>query len=122
MYLKEIVLAVPALTKLTSANLQLKTAYALKQIVDKLQKDVDFFNQERNKIVDKYGNVQNDGTIVIPEEYQSIADEEYNRLLSMDIDSDFSRLKIHISEDAKLSVNDLTLLSPFVDFVEDDNE
>lgn len=53
MQLKEIVSAVPALSKLASANLRLKTAYTLKQTADILQKEVDFFEQERKKILEK---------------------------------------------------------------------
>lgn len=122
MYLKEIVSAVPALSKLTSANLRLKTAYALKQTADILQKEVDFFEQERKKILEKYGEVQEDGTVLIPAEQRAKAEEEYTRLLSMEVQPEFSRLRISISEDAKLSVNDLSLLAPFADFLEHEEE
>lgn len=122
MYLKEIVSAVPALSKLTSANLLLKTAYALKQTADILQKEVDFFEQERKKILEKYSKVQEDGTVLIPAEQRTKAEEEYARLLSMEVQPEFSRLQISISEDAKLSVNDLSLLAPFADFLEHEEE
>ena len=108
MLLKEIVSAVPALGKLAAANLRLKTAYELKKTADILQKEVDFFEQERRKIVEKYGTAQED--------------EEYVRLLSMEVQPDFSRLQISISEDAKLSVNDLAALAPFADFIEYEEE
>ena len=122
MQLKEIVSAVPAFSKLTSANLRLKTAYALKQTADILQKEVDFFEQERKKILEKYGKVQEDGSVLIPVEQRTKAEEEYSRLLSMEVQPEFSRLRISLSEDAKLSVNDLSLLAPFADFVEDKEE
>ncbi len=122
MQLKEIVSAVPALSKLTSANLRLKTAYTLKQTADILQKEVDFFEQERKKILEKYGKVQQDGTVLIPVEQRTKAEEEYARLLSMEVQPEFSRLRISLSEDAKLSVNDLSLLAPFADFVEHEEE
>lgn len=122
MQLKEIVSAVPALSKLASANLRLKTAYTLKQTADILQKEVDFFEQERKKILEKYGKVQKDGTVLIPAEQRTKAEEEYARLLSMEVQPEFSRLRISLSEDAKLSVNDLSLLAPFADFVEDKEE
>ena len=122
MQLKEIVSAVPALSKLASANLRLKTAYTLKQTADILQKEVDFFEQERKKILEKYGKVQEDGSVLIPVEQRTKAEEEYSRLLSMDVQPEFSRLRISLSEDVKLSVNDLSLLAPFADFVEDKEE
>lgn len=122
MQLKEIVSAVPALSKLASANLRLKTAYTLKQTADILQKEVDFFEQERKKILEKYGKVQEDGTVLIPAEQRTKAEEEYARLLSMEVQPEFSRLQISISEDAKLSVNDLSLLAPLADFLEHEEE
>lgn len=122
MLLKEIISAIPAFGKLVSANLRLKTAYALKQTVDVLQKEVDFFEQERRKIVEKYGTAQEDGAVLIPAEQRAQADEEYVRLLSMEVQPDFSRLQISISEDAKLSVNDLAALAPFADFIENEEE
>ena len=122
MQLKEIVSAVPALSKLASANLRLKTAYTLKQAADILQKEVDFFEQERKKILEKYGKVQEDESVLIPAEQRTKAEEEYSRLLSMEVQPEFSRLQISLSEDAKLSVNDLSLLAPFADFVEDKEE
>ena len=122
MLLKEIVSAVPALGKLTAANLRLKTAYELKKTADILQKEVDFFEQERRKIVEKYGTAQEDGAVLIPAEQQTQADEEYARLLSMEVQPDFSRLQISVSEDAKLSVNDLAALAPFADFIEHEEE
>ena len=122
MYLKEIVSAVPALGKLANANLRLKTAYTLKKTADVLQQEVDFFEQERQKIIEKYGSVQEDGSVFIPEEHRTQADEEYARLLSMEVQPQFSRLRISISEDAKLSVNALSLLAPFTDFIENEED
>lgn len=122
MLLKEIISAIPAFGKLVSANLRLKTAYALKQTVDVLQKEVDFFEQERRKILGKYGKMQQDGNVLIPAEQRTKAEEEYAQLLSMKVQPEFSRLRISLSEDAKLSVNDLSLLAPFADFVEDKEE
>ena len=71
MLLKEIVSAVPALGKLAAANLRLKTAYELKKTADILQKEVDFFEQEQRKIVEKYGTVREDGTVRIPPEQRA---------------------------------------------------
>ena len=122
MQLKEIVSTVPALGKLAAANLRLKTAYELKKTADILQKEVDFFEQERRKIVEKYGTVREDGAVLIPAEQRAQADEEYVRLLSMEVQPDFSRLQISVSEDAKLSVNDLAALAPFADFIEHEEE
>ena len=50
MQLKTIVLAAPALGKLSSGDLELRLAYKLKNFISMLQKDVDFFIEQRQKI------------------------------------------------------------------------
>ena len=62
MQLKTIVLAAPALGKLSAGDLELRLAYKLKNLVSMLQKDVDFFIEQRQKIFEKYGTAQKDGT------------------------------------------------------------
>ena len=48
--LKDIVLAVPALSKLSAGDLQLRLAYKLKRMITALQKEADFFAEQRQKI------------------------------------------------------------------------
>lgn len=62
MQLKTIVVAAPALGKLSAGDLELRLAYKLKNLVSMLQKDVDFFIEQRQKIFEKYGTAQKDGT------------------------------------------------------------
>ena len=60
--LKEIVLAVPALSKLSAGDLQLRLAYKLKRMIPVLQKEADFFAEQRQKIFEKYGTAKADGS------------------------------------------------------------
>ena len=55
--LKDIILAVPALSKLSAGDLQLRLAYKLKRMISALQKEADFFAEQRQKIFEKYGPV-----------------------------------------------------------------
>ena len=45
--LKDIVLAVPALSKLSAGDLQLRLAYKLKRMITALQKEADFFAEQK---------------------------------------------------------------------------
>ncbi|MFR1990763.1 MAG: hypothetical protein ACLS3C_12200 [Oscillospiraceae bacterium] len=47
--LKDIVLAVPALSKLSAGDLQLRLAYKLKRMITALQKEADFFAEQRRE-------------------------------------------------------------------------
>ena len=48
--LKDIVLAVPALSKLSAGDLQLRLAYKLKRMISALQKEADFFAEQRQML------------------------------------------------------------------------
>ena len=74
--LKDIVLAVPALSKLSAENLSLRLAYALKKNISALQKEADFFAEQRQKIFEKYGKANADGTFCFESEGEQKASAE----------------------------------------------
>jgi len=74
--LRQIVLAIPSLGKLSSLDLSLKTAYRLKQIFASLQKEADFFSEQRRKILDKYGIANEDGSYRFEGDNESLAQGE----------------------------------------------
>ena len=65
--LKEIVLAVPALSKLSAGDLQLRLAYKLKRMISALQKEADFFAEQRQKIFEKYGTQRRTAALIFPQ-------------------------------------------------------
>lgn len=110
--LKEIVLAVPALSKVADCNLSLRSAYALKKSIAELQKEADFFREQRDKYIAKY-NVDTLGAL------SEDAARAMNDLLEMDVEPCAEKVVIPLSEGIRLSVNDLELLSPFITFTEE---
>lgn len=117
--LKEIVLAVPALSKLSAGDLQLRLAYKLKRMISALQKEADFFAEQRQKIFEKYGKANADGTFCFEGEGEQRATAELEELLELEVESSCQRLDIPVSEELRLSVNDLCALAPFVHFTEE---
>lgn len=117
--LKDIVLAVPALSKLSAENLSLRLAYALKKNISALQKEADFFAEQRQKIFEKYGKANADGKFCFEGAEEQIASAELEELLELEVEPSFQRLDIPISEELRLSVNDLGALAPFVQFTEE---
>lgn len=59
--LREIVLAIPALSKLAAAPLRLRSAYRLQKLTSALQKEADFFAEQRQKILSAYGEADSSG-------------------------------------------------------------
>ena len=117
--LKDIVLSVPALSKLSAENLSLRLAYALKKNISALQKEADFFAEQRQKIFEKYGKANADGTFCFEDEGEQKASAELEELLELEVEPSCQRLDIPLSEELRLSVNDLGALAPFVQFAEE---
>ena len=115
--LKDIVLAVPALSKLSAGDLQLRLAYKLKRMISALQKEADFFAEQ--KIFEKYGTAKEDGSFDFSAENESKAAAELEELLVMEVTPEVEAIDIPITENLLLSANDIGLLMPFVHFTEE---
>ena len=118
MQLKTIVLAIPALGKLSAGDMALRSAYMLKMLISTLQKDVDFFVEQRQKIFEKYGDAQKDGTFTFDEDAEKKASDELETLLDMEVTPEYEALEIPVTENLRLSVHDIDALTPFIHFTE----
>ena len=115
--LRTIILAIPALSKVSAGDLSLHLAYRLKKSMNEFQKEADFFSEQRTKIFEKYGSAGEDGKYHFEADNEEKAISELDELLDMEVAPDVSVLDIPVSENLRLSVNDLTLLAPFIHFV-----
>ena len=118
--MKSIVLAIPALSKLSAGDLSLRLAYRLKRSIDAIQKEADFFSQQRQKILDKYGTPDGNGGYTFEDGQEEKVIAELDELLDMEITLDIPVMEIPITEELRLSVNDMEVMSPFVEFKEEE--
>ena len=116
--LKRIIGAIGALGKLSATDLPLKTAYNVKKSIDLLQKEVDFFNQERKKLLEKYGAENEDGSFTLREDALLDAQRSMEELLAMEVAPDIPAVFIPLDDGIRLSANDIEALTPFVTFTE----
>ena len=116
--LKRIISAIGALGKLSATDLPLKTAYNVKKSIDLLQKEVDFFNQERKKLLEKYGAENEDGSFTLREDALLDAQRSMEELLAMEVAPDIPAVSIPLDDGIQLSANDIEALTPFVTFIE----
>ena len=65
--LKEIVLAVPALSKLSAGDLQLRLAYKLKRMISALQKEADFFAEQRRRSLKNAARQRRTAALIFPQ-------------------------------------------------------
>lgn len=117
--MREIIQAIPALSKITGGDLSLRLAYQLKRNIAELQKEADFFSERRQKIFDKYGTPKEGGTYSFEAENEQKAIDELEALLDLEVTPEAETLEIPVTENLHISVNDIGLLMPFIHFVED---
>lgn len=118
--MRAIVIAIPALSKLSAGDLSLRLAYRLKRSIDAIQKEADFFSQQRTKILDKYGSPTENGEYTFNEGQEEKAVSELEELLDLEVALDIPVMAIPITEELRLSVNDMEMMAPFVEFKEED--
>ena len=117
--LRSIVHAISALSKVSVGDLSLHLAYRLKKMMNELQKEADFFSEQRIKIFEKYGTPGEDGNFHFEGENETIAINDLDDLLDMEVTPDVEVIDIPITEKLCISVNDITLLMPFIHFIEE---
>ena len=119
MKLRTIIDALPALQKLSAQDFTPKTLYRVRKLIQSLETEVKFFNDERDKVVAKYRQ----GGEKLTGAQLAAADAELATTLDIEVDVTFTRPQIPDSENYRLSNNDLEQLAAFVDFTfEDDAE
>ncbi len=117
--MREIIQAIPALSKITGGDLSLRLAYQLKKSIAALQKEADFFSEQRQKIFDKYGTPKEDGTYAFEAENEQKAIDELEALLELEVSPETEVVEIPVTEKLCVSVNDIGLLMPFIHFIEE---
>ena len=117
--LKTIVLAIPALSKLAAEDISLRLAYRLKKNIAELQREADFFGEQRIKILDKYGAADESGNYTFEGDNEQSAIAELDELLDLEVEPVIDALDIPVTENLKISVNDIGYLEPFINFIEE---
>lgn len=113
MKLKTLAGAYPALTKLASQDMPTTVLYRFSKILEALEPDIRFFMNQRGKLFEKYGTLENGQYVVSEENVQKFTDE----LAELeDIEAEIDCVKLGmplvlpVSTDVKLSYVDLCFL------------
>ena len=109
----QIVEARPSLQKLAAQDLSIKTLYKISKLLGKLDNELVFYSEQRNKILGKYCDIA--GNQYVPRE-ESIEElnAEMSELMDTEVECEIKEVAIDIDEDVKLSYNDLMALKGFV--------
>ena len=111
MKIMQVVNALPSLQKLARCELSLPKLYKISKLLGNLESEIAFYNEQRNKILEKYCDIVGNQYVPRDEEQLNI---EISELLNMEIDSQISEVTLSLDDDVKLSYNDLMAMSGFV--------
>jgi len=116
MKMYQIINAVPAFGKLGNSDMKMSDAYKVQKMLSTLQTEIDFFNEKKLALAQKYGTVNGDGSVDIPKENQAEAQAALGELMNIDVQAEFKVIKIPINDNIELTANDIGFLAPFVEF------
>ena len=118
MKLKKIVDVLPALQKLSATDLSPRILYRVRKLIGKLEPEIEFYNAEKNKILDKY---RDESRRVRQDDVKNL-EADIIVMLDVDVDIDVKTPVIPDTENYRLSNNDITLLEGLVEFEFDDKD
>jgi len=99
-----------ALQKLVNADLPIKIAFNLSNIVDDIDTQLKKFEDFRVNLIKKYGTETDKGFEVLPENVSSF-EKEFNELLQLDIEfDDISGIDIDLLENVNFSIIEIRSL------------
>jgi len=113
----QIINAISAFTKLAASDMKMTDAYRLQKLLSSLQVEIDFFNDQKLKLAQKYGTINDDGSVDIPPDKVSEAQAALDDIMDVDVKAEYEVVKIPISDNIEVSTNDIGVLSPFVEFI-----
>jgi hypothetical protein len=109
-----------ALQKLVSQDLDLKASYWIGKQVKKLNCEFEAINEQRNKLVIKYGEKQKDGNYKVKDNYKF--QKEFNKFLETEMEVELELIRFDYLKDAKLSPADFISLDFLIQAPKEKNE
>ena len=115
MKLGDIVSALPALQKLAAADFSLNVLYRVNRLINTLEKQLEFYNEQRNAALTRYGTEVEPGQWTVVPENREAYDARMTELLDVEIEGIGAPVRVPVSENLRLSYNDLNALSGLVE-------
>lgn len=122
MNMRALVNAKPALIKIASQDLTIKTLYKVSKLMKKLDDELMIYEVEKQKILDNHAEIS--GDIYVPKEgHEEDFVSEFNELYALEVDiGDIKPVKIPSSEKIALSYQDLYAVREFIEIEEIETE
>ena len=89
------------LNEILHSNLKASVAYKLSRIAAKVSEEMKVFDEQRRKLVDKYGETDDEGNTKVPESSREEFNKEINDMFAEEIDIDLSKISVEDLVDSK---------------------
>lgn len=110
---------------LTHKQLPIKVSYAIAKNVSKIERELEIYNKERQKLIDKYCIKDEEGNNVIDENNQLKIDDEYleawsediNELLDIEVDIDIHKFNVNdlLNSNCEMTASELMLIDYMIE-------
>lgn len=113
---KKLVDVIEGIGNIVNMTLPVKVSYAILKNVTKIEKELEIYHKERERLVAKYGEKKESGNLKISEDGKvNIEDvegwnKEFNELLNIKVDIDIHKFKIDEIMDCNMSVVEIALI------------
>ena len=121
--LNELLNATDALQTLSKKSLQARPAFQVVRLLKAADKEIQEFNDIRVKVVNQYGDKDENGELITDEngnchiapEHINEFNKELNDLLNTEIEINANALSLEDLEELEFTPSDLALLEPFIE-------
>ena len=108
-----------ALVKLSNSSLPINLAYKISKMIKVVSSELTELEEHRKKLVEKYGEDNGEGSLIVPEHNIENFVQEINPLFQEEIDLPFEKIKAaSIPDTISLTPIEVTQLEDFIDFEE----
>lgn len=116
---KQTVSAFVVLNQMSAKPMNSFTAYKLFKLKKVLKEHVDFQIEQEKKIACELGGtITEDGRLDLPDGKISEYNVRHKELVEMECDVDIERVEIHMKELKDISMADMEILEPFIEWKE----
>lgn len=124
MTLEDVMAIVPALQDISNKSFSGATTFKIARLIRELNKEIETFDTERMKLIEKYGERDETGELVqqennavkIKDEYIQICNQEIVGLFKTEIEINAERIPMEVFEGIEMTPAQAMNLEPIVDF------
>jgi single-stranded DNA-specific DHH superfamily exonuclease len=103
-----------ALEKLVGQEVKISAAFRLSKLIKEINEELQLFEEHRQSLVKKYGDEQEDGNVVIPEDKLEEFQTEFNELLTTEVDLKHDPIAVDDLGDVEMTTAELLLIEKFL--------